>query len=118
MFAKSTTPATPVARPKAHINESVVWVNDWFTPQISSNTPGLKLKGWIKSSSSEKDSSIVVASNEFIDLETSKYLAEPVVPEVVMEEAPETSSGNADLKLALSMDKKDDQISSLSGLGM
>lgn len=118
MFAKSATPATPVARPKAHINESVVWVNDWYTTQISSNTPGLKLKGWIKSSSSEKDSSVLVASNEFIDLETAQYMVEPVVTEVVKTEAPETGSGNADLKLALSMDKKDDQISSLSGLGM
>lgn len=118
MFAKSATPATPVARPKAHINESVVWVNDWYTPQISASTPGLSLKGWSKKSSSEKEKTVNVASNEFIDLEKSKYYQEPVVEEVVKQEVEQTSTDNSDLKLALSIDKKDDQISSLSGLGI
>lgn len=118
MFAKSATPATPVVRSKTHMDDSVVWVNDWYSPQISANTADLKLKGWIKKSSSEKEPSVLVANNEFIDLETAKYYTEPVVEVEVKEEVPQTGSGNADLKLALSMDKKDDQISSLSGLGM
>lgn len=114
MFAKSATPATPIARPK---NESVVWVNDWYSPQLSTSTPELKLKGWIKRSDNEKEPEISVA-NEFVDLETAKYYEEPVVEEVVQPEVQQTGSDNADLKLALSIDKKDDQISSLSGLGI
>lgn len=51
------------------------------------------------------------------NLETSQYLQDPVVVEVV-QELPEDPEQNKDLRLALSMDKKDDQISSLSGLGM
>lgn len=118
MFAKSATPATPVTRPKAHINESVVWVNDWYTPQISASTPGLSLKGWTKKSSSEKEKVAVVASNEFIDLDTSKYYQEPIVEEVVKQEVQQGSTDNSALKLAFSIEKKDDQISSLSGLGI
>ncbi|RKP31967.1 hypothetical protein METBISCDRAFT_26102 [Metschnikowia bicuspidata] len=118
MFAKSATPATPVARPKTHINESVVWVNNWYTPHISSNTPELKLKGWSKKSSAEKEQTVLVASDEFIDIETAKYYQEPIATQVVQTKQTQSEAGNAELKQALSIDKKEDEISSLSGLGI
>lgn len=117
MFAKSATPATPVSRPKSHINESVVWVNGWFKPQIQTSDTVLKLKGWKKKSSSEREE-VVSISNELIDLESAQYYHEPVVTELEKPEVKQSGAENAELKLALSIDKKDDQISSLSGLGI
>lgn len=120
MFTKSATPATPVVRPKSHINESVTWAKEWFSPleYVSGASPNLKLKGWVKKSTGNQFEDTVVISNDVLDLELAKYIEERVVTEEVVEEKPTEDNNNSDLKLALSMDKKEDQISSLSGLGM
>ncbi|SGZ56876.1 CIC11C00000005867 [Sungouiella intermedia] len=119
MFTKSATPATPVTRPKSHINESVRWVKEWYSPLEYSTgaAPNLKLKGWVKKTGADQDDAIAISS-DVLNLEKAKYLKEPVVSEEVVEEKPVDENANSDLKLALSMDKKEDQISSLSGLGM
>lgn len=120
MFAKSATPATPVTRPKSHINDSVTWVKDWYNPlEFGSGGPAnLKLKGWIKTNAAGTENAApVVDNNATYDLESLPYLQDPVVVEVA-QEVPADPEQNSDLRLALSMDKKDDQISSLSGLGM
>lgn len=120
MFAKSATPATPVNRPKSHISDSVTWVKEWYNPlEYGSGGPAsLKLKGWVKTNtaSAENAAPEVDPAGAF-NLEASQYLQDPVVVEVA-QELPEDPELNKDLRLALSMDKKDDQISSLSGLGM
>lgn len=119
MFTKSATPATPITRPKSHINESFTWVKEWYSPLEYSTgaSPNLKLKGWVKKTGGHTDNSIAI-SGDVIDLEKSKYMEEAVETEEVVEEKPAEENSNSDLKLALSMDKKEDQISSLSGLGM
>lgn len=120
MFTKSATPATPVVRPKSHINESVTWKKEWFSPldYVTGASPNLKLKGWVKKTSGGEFEESATISADVFDLDLSKYFEEPVVVEEVVEEKPVEENTNSDLKLALSMDKKDDQISSLSGLGM
>lgn len=119
MFTKSATPATPVTRPKSHINESLTWVKEWYSPleYATGAAPNLKLKGWVKKTSGSLDDSIVISS-DVLDLQKAKYMEETVEAEEVVEEKPVEETNNSDLKLALSMDKKEDQISSLSGLGM
>ncbi|KAL6674360.1 hypothetical protein ACI3L0_005099 [Candidozyma auris] len=120
MFAKSATPATPVTRPKSHINESVTWVKEWYNPlEYGSGGPAnLRLKGWVKTNAADTETAAPnVDTNGVYDLEAHKYLQEPVVVEVAKEATPDPQQ-ESDLRSALSMDKKDDQISSLSGLGM
>ncbi|KAF3991306.1 hypothetical protein FT663_02807 [Candidozyma haemuli var. vulneris] len=120
MFAKSATPATPVTRPKSHINDSVTWVKEWYNPlEYGSGGPAnLKLKGWVKTNASAaEDAAPNVDSTSVYNLESCQYLQDPVIVEVV-QEAPPDPQQDSDLRSALSMDKKDDQISSLSGLGM
>lgn len=118
MFTKSATPATPVTRPKSHITDSVTWVRDWYSPleSVSGAPPNLKLKAWVKKTSAAAEEKIAI-SDDSLDLEKLKYLEEPVVAEEVVEEKPKEEN-ESDLKLALSIDKKEDQISSLSGLGI
>lgn len=120
MFTKSATPATPVTRPKSHITDSVTWVKDWYSPiESASGAPhNLKLKGWIKKTNGADAEDAIAISGDVFNLEALKYLEEPVVAEEIVEEKPVEENNNSDLKLALSMDKKEDQISSLSGLGM
>lgn len=120
MFTKSATPATPVTRPKSHITESVTWVKEWYSPLefMSGASPNLKLKGWLKRNVTTTGDDIPKPSAlDVLDLDNYKYTQEEVVEEVV-EETPAEAAKNDDLKLALSLDKKDDQISSLSGLGI
>lgn len=138
MMTKSATPATPVTRPKSHINDSLTWTKDWQTPleYVGGSTPSFRLKGWFKSPNSDNSSKGPnVNTTDVYKLDNYRYLEEPVVIEA-SEDAntqPRQEGGLAsesnddpqknghndqDLRLALSMDKKDDQISSLSGLGM
>ncbi|QWW25944.1 hypothetical protein CA7LBN_004848 [Candidozyma auris] len=115
MFAKSATPATPVTRPKSHINESVTWVKEWYNPlEYGSGGPAnLKLKGWVKTNAADTETAAPnVDTNGVYDLEAHKYLQEPVVVEVAKEATPDPQQ-ESDLRSALSMDKKDDQISLL-----
>lgn len=119
MFTKSATPATPVPKPISQINESTSWVKDWFSPleydpNVSANC---KLKGWVKIAGGHGETARKIGPDT-IDLEKFKYLDEPVVARADEVQAEPAEGANGDLKLALSMDKKDDQISSLSGLGM
>lgn len=120
MFTKSATPATPVTRPKSHINESVTWVKEWYNASdyVSEASPNLKLKGWVKKTSGGESEDAIAISADILDLDLFNYIEEVPVVEEVAEEKPADETTNSDLKLALSMDKKDDQISSLSGLGM
>lgn len=120
MFTKSATPATPVTRPKSHINDSVTWVKDWYSPleYNAGAPPNLKLMGWLKKNNSEADQESATISSDVLNLDNAKYYEEPAAVDEVVEEVAQEPANNADLKLALSMDKKDDQISSLSGLGM
>lgn len=121
MFTKSATPATPVARPKSHINDSVTWVNDWYSPleYMAGASPNLRLKGWFKKNVTNSSDDVTRPSVlDVFDLSNAQYLQEPVVVNEVVEEKPVDAAQNDDLKLALSIEKKDGQISSLSGLGI
>lgn len=120
MFTKSATPATPVTRPKSHINDTVTWISDWYSPleYNAAAPPNLRLKAWLKKSNTDANEVSTTISADVFDLEKYKYYEEPAAVDEVVEEAPQETAANSDLKLALSMDKKDDQISSLSGLGM
>lgn len=110
---KSVTPATPSARPAV---SEYTWSQQWHTPFES--LP-LKLKGWVRTTTAEANRQTPAISVDTLNLEEFAYIKEPVVVDVAVEEVkPEDGTQNADLKLALSLDKKDDQISSLSGLGI
>ncbi|KAM9926054.1 hypothetical protein OXX59_003479 [Metschnikowia pulcherrima] len=120
MLAKSVTPATPVTRPKSHINDSYTWIKQWYTPlENSSSGPAAntKLKGWVKVQTQPADSAITISTDAF-DLDKYIIYREPVDEKPAEEETPVEQPGNSDLKSALSMDKREDQVSSLSGLGM
>ncbi|KAF5210779.1 hypothetical protein EJF18_30019 [Clavispora lusitaniae] len=117
MFTKSATPATPVTRPETRMSDSLTWSYEWFS--FDSSTTPLQLKGWVKKASSEVTRSTPSISADALDVTDCEYHKEPIVIEnAVEEQQPVDEAKNADLKSALSLDKKDDQISSLSGLGI
>lgn len=126
MNTKSVTPAAPVTRPKSHINDTLTWVKDWHVPleYAGGVTPSFQVKGWYKAPETERSRPNVNTSGVY-NLENCKYLDEPPVVETEDVKPVEQQNGQEenghkqdDLRLAFSMDKKDDQISSLSGLGM
>lgn len=103
-FTKSATPATPVTRKPL---DATTWTRDWFTPLEFPSTSSVRLMGWIKGGRRADP----IVNGDVFQFEKN----------IEVEEAPvktEPTQGDADLKLALSLDKKDDQISSLSGLGI
>ncbi|GEQ69479.1 hypothetical protein JCM33374_g3151 [Metschnikowia sp. JCM 33374] len=120
MLAKSATPVTPVTRPKSQVNDSYTWVKQWYTPLENSTTgssSNCRLKGWVKTTSAISEPAIAISSDTY-DLDKYSFLNEPSNDVLVTEVKPAEESGNSDLKSALSMDKREDQVSSLSGLGM
>lgn len=119
MSTKSATPTTtPVVRPKTHLNEAVTWTRDWFNchEYTKNGNPQTKMKGWMKKR--ESSETFGVAPGDVLNIGAYKYAETSVVEDQVEDVQPRASSNDADLKLGFSMDKKDDQISSLSGLGM
>lgn len=116
MFTKSATPATPVVRPKSHITESVTWVREWTLLDSSNSSSVPKLMAWVKREGVPPGDAPSISTDSIV-LDDFKYYEEPVIEEAPAEDKL-SDPVNTDLKLALSMDKKDDQISSLSGLGM
>lgn len=120
MLAKSVTPATPVTRPKSQINDSYTWVKQWYSPLENSPSgpvPNCRIKGWVKKIDDSSQPVIGISSDTF-DLDKYSFHNEQPVENQVTEVNPVEAPGDSDLKLALSMDKREDQVSSLSGLGM
>lgn len=110
---KSATPATPATRPAVN---DYTWSQQWHAPF---EALPVQFKGWIRSTAAEANRQTAAISSDTLNLAEFSYLKEPVVVDTAVEEVkPEDGTQNADLKLALSLDKKDDQISSLSGLGI
>lgn len=110
---KSATPVTPAARPAA---SEYTWFQQWYAPF---EALPLKLKGWTRAATAEANRQTPTISTDTLPLDEYAYIKEAAVVDVAVEEVkPEDKAQNADLKLALSLDKKDDQISSLSGLGI
>lgn len=117
MFTKLATPATPVTRPKSHIAEIVTWVKG-YKASLDESATDLKLKSWYKTSTSQTNEPVTKVGADVIDFDNFKYLVETSEEPDEEEEKPAPGTENSELKLALSIEKKDDQISSLSGLGM
>ncbi|OBA22627.1 hypothetical protein METBIDRAFT_11440 [Metschnikowia bicuspidata var. bicuspidata NRRL YB-4993] len=120
MLAKSATPATPVTRPVSHIGDSTTWIKQWYTPlenSSSSSVSNCKLRGWVKTTNAPLEQAIAISSDTY-DLDKHSSHQEPEEEKPVVEETPVEQTENSDLKLALSMEKREDQVSSLSGLGM
>lgn len=140
MLSRSTseTPAlragsfTPVPN---HMNNSITWVKDWYTPKITNTSvqnsggsfepPSIKLKGWHKTIVDSNDNPAVkFDSADTLDLTNWKYYEEVAVTnhsgdedvsENDMNEGDNPTSKD-DLSSALSIKNQSEEIVSLSGI--
>lgn len=117
----------------SHMNSSVTWVKDWYTPEISSmlfqnngaSFESVKLKGWYKTSVNINNSPAVkFDSDDVLDLKNWKYHKEAAKPEhseedVAVNDVKENGSSSTtkdELSSALSIKNKEEEIVSLSGI--
>lgn len=116
--SQSQTPVPSAAPYHEKLAETVTWVRDWYTPDLSStsdNVPSLiKIKGWFKTNINHKAAtSLKLSQDDVLDLSKWKYLPPPP-PVEIKEPEPVETTATTELKDALIT--KDDE-GEINGLG-
>lgn len=114
--SQSQTPIPSGISYHEKLAETVTWVKDWYTPQLtltSENVPNLiRLKGWFKTNMNHKAASTLrLSQDDVLDLANWKY-GHHIPQEIVVEEVKETP-GASELKEALEMKNEEGGISGL-----